>query len=37
LPFRIGAVRFVAPHVRPDIMRREQPHRVAERLQLSRQ
>ena len=34
-PFRVGAVGLVAPHVRPDIMRREQAYRVTERLKLA--
>jgi hypothetical protein len=34
--FRVGAVCLVAPHVRPHIVRGEEPHRVPEWLKLSR-
>jgi hypothetical protein len=32
---RVGAVSLVAPHVRSHIMRREQPNRMPQRLELS--
>ena len=35
-PFRVGAVGLVAPHVRPHIMRGQQPYRVTEWLELAR-
>jgi hypothetical protein len=34
-PLGVRAVCLIAAYVRPDIVRREQPHRVPERLQLS--
>ena len=35
-PFRVGAVGLVASHVRPHVVRGEEPHRMPEWLKLSR-